>query len=105
MARAADAVDVIYNCHLNELRRDRSGRSCEPYARTHRPWSELTNTGAPSGRPPARAPGRSSTPGSAGSRPKPGRMVITPTILRLPVVVAAPTDADVPRRVRSRTRS
>ena len=46
MARAADAADMIYRRYLNELRREDPIRSCEPYAMTHRPWSELTKGAA-----------------------------------------------------------
>ena len=40
-------ADMIYDRHLNELRREGLIRSYEPYTMTHRPWSELTNHWSP----------------------------------------------------------
>ena len=40
-------ADTIYDQYLNELRRQGLIRSYEPYAMTHRPWSELTKHWSP----------------------------------------------------------
>ncbi len=38
---------MIYDRHLNELRREGLIRSYEPYTMTHRPWFELTKHWSP----------------------------------------------------------
>ena len=40
-------AEAIYDQYLNELRRQGLIRSYEPYAMTHRPWSELTKHWSP----------------------------------------------------------
>ena len=40
-------ADMVYDRYLSELRRERLIRSCEPFAMTHRPWSELTKHWSP----------------------------------------------------------